>query len=171
AGEQIAANYENWLRLMTLIHYVGFEICKNILHNIEKLPVNGAQLYLALFRRQREFNKLLRKQVLHQDQFDLIFPANGSTDITQFDITLFSLVITVMFGKKKYKVIVNELKKWRNEEFHQGEILMNQVDFNAKWNAFLLLATPYGVNVGKFVDLKTCAMDKISQHNNRFIYA
>ena len=155
---------------MTLIRYVGFEICKNILHNIELLPVNGAQLYLALFRQQREFNRLLRKKVLNQNQFDLIFPVNGSTDITKFDITLFTCVITVMFGKQKYKVIVNELKKWRNEEFHQGEILVNHLEFNNKWNNFLLLAAGYGVNAGKFADLKTCAMDRISQHNNRYLY-
>ena len=167
-GQQIALQYESWIRLLTLIHCVGFEVCKNILHNLEQLPVDGAQLYQALNGKRADFNKLLRKNVLKQDQFNLIFPGNGVTDITKFDITLFTFVITVMFGKRKYQQLVEELRKWRNEEFHQGQIQMTKADFNAKWNAFIQLVGNYGINPNDYVDLKTCALDEQSQLANRY---
>ena len=168
AGEQIAVKYENWIRLLTLIHYVGFEVCKNILHHVEKLPVDGAQLNLALDGKRAEFDELRRKKILKQDQYDFIFPGNGVTDISKFDITLFTFVITVMFGKRKYQQLVEELRKWRNEEFHQGQIEMTKADFDNKWNAFLQLAANYGIDPNDFADLKTCALDRKTQAVNRY---
>ena len=170
AGQQIALQYENWIRLLTLIHYVGFEVCKNILHIREKLPVDGAQLHQEMNGKRAKFDKLLKKKILKQDQYDFIFPpVNGVTDITKFDIPLFTSVITVMFDKKKYQQLVEELRKWRNKEFHQGQIQMTKADFNAKWNAFIQLFGNYGINPNDYVDLKTCPLDRQSQFTNRYI--
>ena len=168
-GGQIALKYENWIRLLTLIHHVGFEVCKKILHQFENLPVDGAQLFQSLNRKRVEFDRLLRGNVLKQDQYDLIFPGNGVTDIKKFDITLFTFVISVMFGKRKYHQLINELRKWRNEEFHQGEIKMTKLDFNNKWNAFLQLAGNYGIVANDYDDLRFCALDRQSQISNRYI--
>ena len=168
AGEQIAIQYENWIRLLTLIHCVGLEVCKNILHHMENLPVDGVQLYQVLNGKRVEFDRLLRKNVLKQDQYNFIFPGNGVTDISKFDITLFTFVITVMFGKPKYQQLVGELRKWRNEEFHQGEIKMTKVDFDIKWNAIFQLVGNYGIDPNNFADLRTCALDRQSQISNRY---
>ena len=168
AGEKIAVKYENWIRLVTLIHYVGFEVCKYIVHTVENLPVDGAQLYQVLNGKRADFDKLLRKNVLKQDQYDFIFPGNGVTDIKKFDITLFTFVISVMFGKRKYQQLVEELRKWRNEEFHQGQIEMTKVDFDNKWNAFLQLVGNYGIDPNDFADLRTCALDKQTQVAHRY---
>ena len=62
AGEKIAVKYENWIRLVTLIHYVGFEVCKYIVHTVENLPVDGADLYQVLNGRRADFDKVLRKE-------------------------------------------------------------------------------------------------------------
>ena len=168
AGEKIAVKYENWIRLVTLIHYVGFEVCKYIVHTVENLPVDGADLYQVLNGKRADFDKLLRKNVLKQDQYDFIFPGNGVTDIKKFDITLFTFVLSVMFGKRKYQQLVEELRKWRNEEFHQGQIEMTKVDFDNKWNAFLQLVGNYGIDPNDFADLRTCALDKQTQVAHRY---
>ena len=167
-GQQIALKYENWIRLLTLIHCVGFEVCEKILHQFENLPVDGAQLFQSLNTKRAEFDRLLRKNVLKQDQYDFIFPRNGITDIKQFDITLFTFVIIVMFGKHKYQPLIDELRKWRNEEFHQGQIEMTKIDFHNKWNGFLQLVGNYGILPNDFADLKFCALDRQSQISNRF---
>ena len=168
AGEEIAVKYEYWIRLVTLIHYVGSKVCKNIIHTVENLPADGAQLYQALNQKRADFDKLLRKGVIKQDQYDFIFPQNGVTDIEKFDITLFTFVISVMFGKRKYQQLIEELRKWRNEEFHQGEIGMTKIDFDNKWNAFLQLVGNYGINPNDYIDLKTCALDKQTQVAHRY---
>lgn len=31
-GSQVAVEYENWLRILTLVHYGGKELCSDILH-------------------------------------------------------------------------------------------------------------------------------------------
>ena len=168
-GGQIALKYENWIRLLTLIHCVGFEVCKRILHQFENLPVNGAQLFQSLNRKRAEFDRLLRKNVLKQDQYDFIFPANGITDIEKFDITLFTFVISVMFGRQKYQQLIDELRKWRNEEFHQGQIEMTKIEFSNKWNAFLQLVQNFGIIPSDYDDLKYGALDRQSQISNKYI--
>ena len=168
-GSQIALKHENWVRLLTLIHHVGFEVCEKIIHQIEKLPVDGAQLFQSLSRKRAEFDRLLRRNVLKQDQYDFIFPQNAVTDIKNFDITLFTFVISVMFGRQKYQQLIDELRKWRNEEFHQGQIEMTKIEFSNKWNAFLQLVQKFGIIPSDYDDLKYGALDRQSQISKKYI--
>ena len=173
SGEKIAADVENSTRLNTFIKYAGLEICEDILFHREHLPKKGAQLYQALLVKSVEFQRLKnsqkgKKPVLSKQQYDLIFPQNGVTDISKFDITLYACVIQEMF-KQKYQKEIEEVRKWRNEISHQGQKPMSDNDFNQKWASFMQFVASCGINTGKYVNLKTCALDKLSQLNSRYV--
>ena len=163
-GRGIAVQSENWNRIVTLIQYGGTEACKYVLHTREKLPLNGADLYNALQRKKADFDKLLKKKAIKKEQYENIFPANGITDISKWDITLFTLVINTMFGKQKYKVLVDELRAIRNQEFHRGNSKIAEADFEKKWKELKQLFSEYGVDKNVIDGLKTCALDKLSQY-------
>ena len=168
-GEKVAVKYENWLRILTFIHFAGWTACKHVLHNLEHLPINAGQLYNALKAKESQFKKLRSKNIIKQNQYDLIFPANGLTDISKWDITLFTLVIRVMFGKQKYQMLVDELRDWRNENFHKGKVWFSKNEFNQKWNDLLHFFGQYGVNVNRIAKLKKCSLDKKSQYWNAYL--
>ena len=57
------------------------------------LPEDEEELYNELLRFQRQFQDLLRRRVLKQDQFDIIYPNNNKTCFSKFDINIIALLI------------------------------------------------------------------------------
>lgn len=119
-------------------------------------------------KKKIDFQRLLRKDVLKKNQFDIIFPSNHITDTLQFDITLYTLVISVLFGKK-YQILIDELRKWRNNEFHKGNISFTNAEFNKHWTDFTTILQNRGFDLSKVNNLKTCPLDADSQYRNAFL--
>ena len=66
-----------------------------------KLPQDPVQLYDYLLKNhEKDINKLLKKNVLKQDQYDLLFPQNKKTDSMTFDVTLLVLQLRSFWFKK-----------------------------------------------------------------------
>ena len=155
-----SAESENWSKLMRLIKEAGHELCKHILHNKENMPRDGAKLYQIFLQKQAEFNTLMNRNKLKKIQFDKIFPPNGKTDISRFDITLFTLVIEVMFGKNKYKREIKKLREWRNGITHYGQKAIDHEEFEKYWDDFLKFIDSCGIDGKRFSLLKGKAITR-----------
>ena len=168
--EIIANDYEYWLRVVTLIHYGGKKLCHDIFHNTEGYSTDGIQLFTSLQTNQANILKALNKRIIHQDQYDLLFPANGNTNIDLFDITLWTFLFQELFGNK-YKTFIKELREWRNTEFHKGNISWTKTEFNNKWNDATYFLKRHGFDIKQITDLKTCTLDKYSRYRNAYLEA
>ena len=126
AAKDISEEYENWLRLMTLVDFAGRSLCRDVLFKIEKLPEDEVQLFKVL-------EPLKSKICRYPDQSEILCPPTGKTDHRKFDVTLFTSIITVKYGNK-YKSLVDYLRNARNKEFHKGDKSLSGSDFNQLWN-------------------------------------
>ena len=76
----------------------------------QKFPQDPALLYDYLLKNHlKDINKLLKKKILKQDQYDLLFPLNKKTDSMTFDATLLVLQMRSFWFKKPPKE-----KKWND---------------------------------------------------------
>ena len=113
-------------------------------------------------QRKKTFDELLKKKskiTFNQKQYDDIFPADGITDTSKWDITLFILVITTMFGKRKHKRI-QKLRNIRNEIFHNPNMEIPNKGFYKKWKELEQIFCYYGVDKKVIDDLKTCSLSQ-----------
>ena len=126
AAKDISQEYENWLRLMTLVDFAGRCLCRDVLFKLEKLPEDEVELFKVL-------EPLKSRICRYQDQQEVLCPSARKTDHSKFDLTLFTSIITVKYGNK-YKSLVDDLRNARNEEFHKGDKSLSGSDFNQLWN-------------------------------------
>ena len=134
----IVDNYQNseyWHRLVTLIDYAGRQLCKQVLHEKEGFPYDGAQLCRML-----EVYKVLMK---NEDQKKILCPSNGITDESKFDITLYTGLISNMFGSK-YSSLVMDLRNYRNHLYHMGKKDMPQSNFEDEWSSACFMLKRHG---------------------------
>ena len=61
--------------------------------NYIALPEDEEELYKELLRFEPQFQSLLKKRVLKQDQYDIIYPNDNKTCISKFDINIIALLI------------------------------------------------------------------------------
>ena len=126
AAKGISQEYENWLRLMTLVDFAGRSLCRDVLFKLEKLSEDEVELFKVL--------EPLKSRICHfQDQKEVLCPSTRKTDHSKFDLTLFTRIITVKYGNK-YKSLVDDLRNARNKEFHKGDKSLSGSDFNQLWN-------------------------------------
>jgi len=92
--------YEYWFRITLGLEVHITKASLDVVHNRNNdsnyngLPDNPVDLYQYLDQNYRKlFEKLLKTNVLFQHQFDLLFPANGQTDSSKWDIPLIVIVI------------------------------------------------------------------------------
>ena len=143
--KDIYQNSERWLRLVTLIDHAGMHLCEEVLHTQEGLPYDGKQLYCRL--------KIYKDKMRFKDQKEILYPSNGITDETKFDIALYTSLIQVMFGSK-YDALIKDLRDKRNELHHMANKNMSQSDFDKHWHSTWFMLKGHGFN--KVVaDLKT----------------
>ena len=126
AAKDISQEYENWLRLITLVDFAGRSLCRDVLFKLEKLPEDEVQLFKVL-------EPLKSRICRYQGQGEILCPPTGKTDHSKFDVTLFTSIIAVKFGNK-YKSLVDYLRNVRNKEFHKGDKSLSGSDFNQLWN-------------------------------------
>ena len=72
------------------------EYVRNVFH--KHFPRGKKELYNALHVRKGEIDQLKRRKILNEDQYQLIFPATGETDSSQFDVTFTFLLIRALCG-------------------------------------------------------------------------
>ena len=128
-------NSEYWHRLVTLSDYAGRKLCSQVLHEKEGLPYNGAQLYRIL--------EVYKDSMKNEDQKKIMCPSNGITDESKFDITLYTALISNMFGSK-YSSLVMDLRNYRNHLYHMGKKDMSESNFEDEWSTACLMLKRHG---------------------------
>ena len=150
------AEYENWFRLTVLIDFGGRNVCHNVLFVKELLPTDGKSLYTSLINFK---SKLCR----FSDQARVIFPPSGITDFNKFDVTLYTSIISVLFGKK-YKRLVDDLRFTRNKQFHRGNKELSHQEFGLLWVETADMLQSHGFDITLVDDLKTCSLSSQQQY-------
>ena len=67
----------------------------------KKFPTDPKKLNAELQKHQGTFKQLLKKNILKQKQYDLLFPNSQQTDSGSFDVTLLFLLIRTLCGYKQ----------------------------------------------------------------------
>ena len=145
--DNLRKEYPNWLRIAVLTDFAGRALCYDVLFSQENLPKNGALLYKEL--------EYLKSERLFKDQHEKLFPPNGITDYTRFDVTLLTRIIESKFGNK-YKPLVDDLRKARNEECHRGNKELSENEFSQLWDEITQMLGKHGFDLKLVVDLKKC---------------
>ncbi|XP_045179277.2 uncharacterized protein LOC123538920 [Mercenaria mercenaria] len=117
-----------------------------------------------LVYKRHQLTQLILKHKLRQDQFDLLFPTSGakSAHVSQWDISLLSLIITHFFGnalQKNTSYYINELRDVRNIVLHMSSTSdMSDSTFDDTWQrletATLFLANQHGAAYGSQIKQK-----------------
>ena len=134
---EIFQSSENWLRLVTLVDYAGVHLCKEVLHTKEGLTTDGAELYQTL--------KDYSIKGLYREQQEIVFPKNGKTDESKFDITLYTLLIQQMFSST-YNDLIRTLRDIRNDLCHMSDKKISESGFEKQWNIICTKLKKHGFN-------------------------
>ena len=125
AKDNFSQEYRNWVRLFILIDHGGRQLCHDVLFKKENWPTDGVQLYQKL-------QPLQSKICQFKNQRQVISPPSGFVDHNDFDLTLFTKIIEVTFGKK-YESLVKDVRNARNQESHRGNKELSDTDFDKLW--------------------------------------
>ena len=142
----------------------------------EKFPRDPAQLYDYLHKNHlKDINKLLKKNILKQDQYDLLFPQNKKTESTLFDATLLLLQMRSLWLKKppKGKTWVEwpdkndnsdvahliRIRLTRNQIQHAQQNIDESTFTGIFKNVTASLIT-FGSTIGEIEDIKTCKLQR-----------
>ena len=125
---------QKWLKLVSLIDYYGRKLCKEIIHQKEGLPYDGRELCIIL--------KKYEDELQFEGQKKIICPSNGITDERKFDISLYVILIKVLFTPK-YDDLAKSLRRLRNELHHTAVRDMSDQDFEKQWNNVLSIFKEY----------------------------
>ena len=148
AKDKIIKEYENWLRLITLIDFGGQHLCRDVLFQRENLPTDGTLLFKIL--------EPLKGKMKFQDQREILCPDTKKTDCSKFDLTLFTSVIANLF-KDKYKSLVKDLRDARNTEFHRGnKQQLSDNEFKPLWYKTSLMLQGHSLDFQLIKDLEKC---------------
>ena len=156
-AKDISQEYENWFRLMTLVDFAGRSLCRDVLFNKENLSEDEVELFKIL-------EPLKSRICRFQDQKETLCPSTGKTDHSKFDVTLFTSIITVKYGNK-YKLLVDDLRKARNELSHKGDKSISDFHFNQLWNDTSQMLVKYGFDpilVDELKEFDRVSLQKLS---------
>ena len=145
-AKDISQEYENWLRLTTLIDFAGRSLCRDVLFNKENLPENEVELLKVL-------EPLKSRICRFKEQKEILCPSTGKTDQSKFDVTLFTSIIDVKYGNK-YRLLVTDLRDARNKLFHKGDKSISDFQFNQLWNDTSQMLKKHGFDPILVDDLK-----------------
>ena len=148
-------DYEQWFRLLVFVNFAGKNLCREILHEKEKLPRDGAKLYDCL----KHYNNKMQFQI-HEE---VLYPPNKITDVSKFDLYIYLMVIGVMFGDK-YKIFLDDVRTMRNEIFLMEELTRYALYFEEQWYQACNIFNKYGFNTELIRDLQTCDLFAVEQY-------
>ena len=177
--------YENWIRSQ-----IAFEICVNnaldhIIHNDHNdpsyigLPKDEGQLFNILVLCSNKTMNIALKRVIYKDQWDIVCPQSGRSDITSADATLKVNVIRYNLpglpppsplNGWKVKTVPNpvnkadfciEARELRNRSKHGTISDLKTVDkFNSRWDEIEAVLTGLKYrDMAIFHNLKTGPID------------
>ena len=176
---KIFSQNEFWIRLVTLLKHAGIEVLRNIFHD----PSYGgrsrdpATLYSELQPYESNVRNCLKKRILAQDQYDLIYPLNGKTDSNTFDITLLIFLIINCtrvkppMGRKGWQektlddsdetigAYILRLRKFRNKIIHCFEMTFQE--FHENWNYAIHILDKLGYDINSVRDLKNGSLSDL----------
>ena len=158
------------LRLTLLMEAVA-DVCLKIFHR--KFSKDPSLLFNELNREIVKLKELKGKRVLKDDQWKLLFPSNGSTDSSKFDVTLICLLIRAFEiieppdGGWNVKLIKPDddseganlirIKISRNENSHIRGDSMKKAEFETKWAIIITALKKLNIDRNKlkvYTDLK-----------------
>ena len=90
---------ERWLKTAVCVSHHLKNALLQILFNRQKdpnykgLPEDEEELYKELLKFQPKFQSLMKKRVLKEDQYDIIYPNDKKTYFSKFDINIIVLLI------------------------------------------------------------------------------
>ena len=145
--DNLRTEYSNWLRIAVLNDFAGRRLCHDVLFHRENLPKDGTLLYKEL--------EYLKGESLYDEQREKLFPPNGITDYTTFDITLLTRIIKSRYGNK-YKLLVDDLRKARNAECHRGSKKLSDNEFDQLWDQITDMLKQHHFDLQLVGDLKNC---------------
>ena len=141
----IYQNHENWLRLVVLTDYAGLKLYMNVVHSKKGLPKDGLQLYHELLP--------FKDSMQYHDQKEILCPASGVTDVSKFEITLYTKLIEKMF-EGRHTMLIKDLRKIRNDLHHMSSKDTSDSDFEKQWRSACDMLQGHGFNE-TVEDLKT----------------
>lgn len=140
-------DYENWLRVITLIICAGKRLCYEILHMIEGLPCDGKELYHEL--------ECYKNNIHYRIHEEILSPLSKVIDETKFDLSVYATVIYYKFGDK-YEELLEDVGDKRNEIFHMQDELIHSVDFELLWKDACNMLSKHNFNTDLLKILKDC---------------
>ena len=173
---RILKEHDYWLRLATLIHYFKEALYNSILHRSCKLPLDPKKLYKVLNKKRKKIDNLLKRHKISEEQYNLIFPSSHKTQIKNFDIGTFVLVVrnctslkpsggwtlvrNLKRGDRGKAALLLELEEHIHENMEGIEpILLPR--FLEDWDDLVYLFKGLKMNVKDIRDLKACDMNNI----------
>ncbi|XP_053392244.1 uncharacterized protein LOC128554936 [Mercenaria mercenaria] len=99
------------------------------------ISYTGIGAYLS--HRHPDVLKLKRKRKIRDDQYDLLYPVQGTADVNKWDVTLLITLITEMFDASLQPMqtyLMNEIRGIRNQLQHlPNTSSMSDKDFDIYW--------------------------------------
>ena len=167
----------NGAKLSRLLIDGGTTVLRNVFDRYHP-PAN---LAASLNRNFVILANLFKRKVLHQPQWELLFPPGGATPDSQtFDITLLFLLLSNICGLSpplsgwhkpppsrdtSLEANLTRVKLYRNELYgHVTSTGVQSAVFNVKWQEISAVLVPLGLNPVEVVRLKSapCGEDYIS---------
>jgi len=179
AASPLASSVEktNGAKLSRLLIDGGTAVLRNVFDGFHP-PAN---LAANLNANRPILNNLIKKRVLHQPQWDLLFPPGGATpDSNTFDITLLFLLLTNICGlipplsgwhklpplsDTSREANLARIKLYRNKLYgHVTSTGVKTAEFDIKWQEISAVLVALGLNQAEVARLKTapCGEDYIS---------
>ena len=131
--------FERYNRLINLVDFGGVYLCKEVLFKKECWPTDGRLLYDHL--RGSTF-----RNCRIPEQKDVVFPPTRETDIDKFDLSLFTELISKIFGNK-YESLVRDLRSMRNILLHRGDKMISKDEFDKIWESYSNLLENHGLDL------------------------
>ena len=150
--------YEKWLRVVTLVHFGCKKICFDLLHIEERLPTDGEELYIYLAFHKQSINPQ------HFQEHVLFPPDKITTDESKFDVALYTRIIQGLFGTK-YNMLLDDLRKLRNKEFHRGNIQLTKEEFIELWRETSSILESHGFDMDLVDGLKDCEFSQLHKYS------
>ena len=142
-------DFDNWLRLVVLIDYAGKSLCDKLLHEKECLPRDGARLYRILEK--------YRDYIHYQIHKDILCPSDRIIDESKFDLTIYAVVIHLMFGSiVEYANLISNVRDMRNKVFHMKNVSTCTTKFEQMWSDASSMLAKHDFNSESLKVLRTC---------------
>ena len=172
----VSTEEENGFRLQLLIQKTT-EVLRNKFH--QHFSNNPSTLYQELSAHRQRLTSLLSRRIIYQDQYSLLFPANGLTDSGSFDICLLTCLLRSLCGlpapatgwcavplptDQTESAHLVRIRIGRNKVQH-GALKWHLTDFTEVWDEISDSIIGLGCTTSELNDLKIRPLDSSTLQN------